>query len=315
METRKILKNFFQTLWVRKIIFFLLTTSTYIAGIISLFWYFQIFQSIVWFLIFFIVFHLFFIDIYKYKEKYFLIIISSLALIEVIIFWNLNYEIMLSIIVLNAGIYFLVARLKTQTHYTTKFDAIGYFSWGSYIFTVGITIAYGLMLLWLYKQFPFNCIELSQASNSVIDFVAKPFKLWREKVDELKNTTKNIFSSSIQDVSKLSKTIEIQSTSTESLLFTDKLKSIKNDIINQAVADNKEINMWVCDYIITKVNEKFNNPKLQIWALIWIFLVTYGFIRIVFRLMIIISRTLFQALYVFWIYKKEKIMVESEMIW
>jgi hypothetical protein len=99
------------------------------------------------------------------------------------------------------------------------------------------------------------------------------------------------------------------------LLFTDKLKNIKNDIINQALEDNKEINMGVCDYIITKVNEKFSNPKLQIWALTWIFLVTYGFIRIVFWLMIIISRGLFQILYTFWVYKKEKIMVESEMIW
>lgn len=89
---------------------------------------------------------------------------------------------------------------------------------GGYIFTVFVTIGYSFFVLGYFNKFPFTCDDLSQASNSVIDFVAKPFKIGMDEAKDIKNSTMLFFKSDVQDLNA----IKIQKLSTETT-FIDKV--------------------------------------------------------------------------------------------
>jgi len=79
--------------------------------------------------------------------------------------------------------------LQDESHNKIRFSSWGYFNVGGYIFTVFITVGYSLFVLGYYDKFPFTCENLSSASNSVIDFVAKPFKFGMEEAKTIKANT------------------------------------------------------------------------------------------------------------------------------
>ncbi|MEI7919279.1 MAG: hypothetical protein WCH65_03605 [bacterium] len=79
--------------------------------------------------------------------------------------------------------------MQDESRNKIRFSSWGYFNVGGYIFTVFITIGYSLFVLGYYDKFPFTCENLSSASNSVIDFVAKPFKVGMEEAKILKANT------------------------------------------------------------------------------------------------------------------------------
>ena len=72
------------------------------------------------------------------------------------------------------------------------------------MFTVFITIAYSLFIVGYYEKFPFTCQSLSEASNSVIDYVTKPLKLGIDEAKEIKENTESFFSSKLSDVVSVS---------------------------------------------------------------------------------------------------------------
>lgn len=179
------------------------------------------------------------------------------------------------------------------------------------MFTVFITVAYSLFIIGYYEKFPFTCESLSEASNSVIDYVTKPFKLGIDEAKSIKESTQNFFSSKISDVVSVSEGIDINTT-TEWPKLLEKLNVYKAQLIDQTIEDNTKVNMGICDYVLWEINNIYSTPGVKVSLIALLFLLLYGFIRIEFWIMTGIAVIVFKILFKLKVYKTKIIIKEIE---
>lgn len=160
----------------------------------------------------------------------------------------------------------------------------------------------------MYSQFPFKCEDLSNASNSVVDFFTNPLKLWLETANQIKDDTQSFFDTSLWNT--LWKTTSINAETTVGSLIND----YRERIVNQVVKDNKSINMWICDYVLWEINNRYNKPVFQFSLILLMYLLFYPFLRIIFWIMSIIWIVIFKILLWLKAYNIKKVLKEVEEI-
>jgi len=288
-------------------IFLWLTLIAYGLILFKLFWQFFALQSIIYVMLFFLFFHFFYLGIRELPAKYLLILMLVLSGIEWLFLGYHNLRLIGSLLAINMGIVYFAWLLQWSSYDKTFFSSQSYFNAGGYMFTVFITVAYCFFIVWYYEKFPFTCQDLSQASNSVIDFVAKPFKLGMNEAKLMKTNTQLFFSSKVTDL----KAINIQNW-TKDHTFMTTLNEYKKNLIDQAITDNTKVNMGICDYVLGEMNTIYNTPGFKVSVIVLMFLLLYGFIRIEFWIMTWIAMTLFKILYALNIYRTKKVLKEVE---
>lgn len=288
---------------IRPIVFIFLTIILYFIVFYKLLFQTFLLQSLIYILLFFIFFHFAYLELYKFKQKYLIIILIILSIIEMFFVWATNIYIILSILILNSWIFLLANNLKSESDNKIKFNSIWYFSVWWYVFTVFVTIGYSLNLFWTYNQFPFTCQNLSQYSNQVIDFVTKPFKLWLQEANNRKQSTTIFFESNIKDLIKIWNNIKIDDNNSKYKIFLKTLNNYKKTMIDATLKENNDINIGMCDYILQKVKQEYNKTWFRISIILLLFLLLYWFVRIVFWATSIISFFLFKILYRCKVYK------------
>lgn len=284
---------------------FLLSWGLYFMSFYALFQQVHVLSSMAYILAFFIIFHFFYIEIYKYKFRYFICLIAILTAGISVLWGHNNLQIILSIIVMNIGIIMLWYSLNPELKNKIKFDSVSYFLSWWYIFTVWVSIAFWLAIIWFYNKFPFTCQSLDESSDKVIDTVTRPFEIWLEEANKIKITTKEFFGYNVDDVLVLNQEINKK----PSIYW-----NITKQLVNQIQEENIETTMWICEYLLWKVNEKFDKPEYRISVSLLLFLLLYPFVRIVFRIMSFISYLLFKLCYITKIYEVEKIKTEVDKL-
>lgn len=299
---------------VRKIVRWLISAGIYFWTIYSLLVHNNILQSILFALIFFIVFHFTYLELYQTKRRYVLWGLLLLSAIEFLIFSQATLLMRWAILGINAAIYMLAKALQGESHDKISFDGRGYFTVGGYMFTVFITIAYSLVVMGMYDVFPFSCTDLSRMSQQVIDVATKPLELWVNEVSNMKASTDKFFSSKVKDVVDIGKMIDIAPSKPGNNSMLASLDAYKKTLIDQAIANNKEINTGICDYLITYIQKIYNNPAFVTSVVVSLFLLLYGFIRVVVWVMSGIGYLLFQLMYLVGVYHTKKVMEEVERL-
>lgn len=293
---------------VRTIVSVSLSILFYIITIYSLFFLKDVFQSLLFLFLFFISFHFFFVEAQKYKNKYFILVAIILTIVGSIIIWFDIRQYIASLFVLNLGIIALIMSIQWPLNKALSFNSLNYFTVWWYIFTVFTTITYSLALIGMYSQFPFNCQNLSQASSNVVDFFTNPFKIWIEKANQIKDDSAWFFTANLWSL--LWQKTQIKWSSN----FTSIINDSKEQMIEQFFKDNTSVNMWICDYILWQINDRYNKPVFQFSLILLMYLLFYPFLRIIYRIMSIISILLFKSLLWLKIYKIQKVMKEVEEI-
>ncbi len=288
-------------------IFLWLSLIAYVCMFVTLFSQFIVLKSMLFVMLFFLFFHFFYLQVRKMPIKYLLIVMLIITAIQGVFIGYHNIRLVASILAINIGIVYFARFLQGESHEKIYFSSQWYFNVGGYMFTVFITIAYSLFIVGYYQNFPFTCEWLSQASNSVIDYISKPFKLGMEEAKTLKENTELFFNSKILDLKK----IDIQNWA-KSPTFVDKLSEYKKSRLDQTISDNSKVNMGICDYVLGEMNKIYNVPWFKVSVIALMFLVLYGFIRIEFWIMTGIAIILFKILYACKVYRTKKVMKEVE---
>ena len=268
----------------------------YVMAFYTLFGQVNVLLSMLYFLCFFVVFHFFCIETYRVKFRHFLVGISVFAIIMSIQLGNMDFRTIASILVLHVWIVMLWYYLQDELTNTIKFSSLSYFISGWYIFTVYITVGYGLALIGLYTSFPYTCEWLSASSNQVVDTVSKPFKLWLKEVWNLKDQTKLFFWAQVKDVVQLDKQLSVTPNS-------GPLSRVSKGLVKQIQTENVSTSMGICDYLLNKVNMEFGRPEFAASSILLLFLLLYPFVRIVFWVMSLIAFVIFKICYLVGIYK------------
>lgn len=303
--------------WIRPklIIFLWLSIISYVLMFFNIFGTFEILKSMIYVLTFFVFFHFLYLEIRNVPIRYLLYFMIALSIVEALIIGPTHYFLVAAILVINVGVVMLSYNLQGESNDKIRFSSWGYFNVGGYIFTVFIIIGYSLLLLWLYSKFPFTCEWLSQASNVVIDTVAKPFKIGMEQAKSLKQSTQEFFTSSkIKDIVLLGNDVALQETHKNSWMggILNSINKRKQNLVDQAINDNTVVNRWICDYVLVQINIIYQNSAFRTSVLVLMFLLLYSFVRIVFYVMAGIGYVLFKILFLAKAYRVKMVMKEVE---
>lgn len=291
----------------RLIVIAVVMAFLYVMAFFTLFGQISVLSSMLYFLWFFVLFHFFCMETYQYKFRYFVAGISILAIVMAIVFGGMNFWTIVAILVLHAGIVFLFDTLQDSLSNKIRFSSMNYFVSGGYIFTVFVTIGYGIALIGTYTTFPFTCEGLSASSNAVVDTVTRPFKLWLEEIVKFKDQAKLFFWAQVKDVVQLDKQLSYSPDA-------GPLGWISKQLVHQVQAENISTSMWICDYLLGKVNMEFGKPEFAASLILLLFLLLYPFVRIVFRVMSLIGYIIFKLCYLTGAYKTSVSKVEIEKI-
>ena len=288
------------------------TIIAHIRIIFQLFFAHNLIASLIGLLIFFVVFHFFYLDVYQTDNKKSILFILIITLIEVIWLNFFGNGIMIGgLIAMNVTIIYLGSLLEDSANECISFKASSYFWTGGYAFTMGMTIAYSLFTIGIYNTFPFSCNDLNTQSAKFIETITKPFNIsWIQNTDN----TKILNETKVSDLLSVWKIINIES---DIKWFSplENFKNRKNNLITKTLDENKELNQWICEYSLTKLTEKLKQPEFQVSAIIIMVGIAYPFLRIVIYVMSMISFLLFLAMKNMKAYTIQKVMTEIEKIW
>lgn len=298
---------------IRFIIWGSITLASYWLAIIFLFHNHELLLSLTAVFSFFIAFHFFYLEIYKFHWKYFLIaLVLGLFITGIIItpqtiaMWIANIWFHIMIALLGYSLYW-------QTEWKIWFDGLSYFSSGWYLFTMALALVYSTIVVNFFSEFPMNCKQLNEESNKVIVAVSSPFKISREKTQEITNWTKTFFSSTFKDLSLGAKNIEISSPSQWNKLVKT-LITRKENLITKTLQENEKLNNTICDFTLRTINEKLQSPTIQYPVIILIIFLIYPFLRIIVRILSFIGLFIFELWYLSKLYTKQKETREVERI-
>ncbi len=296
--------------------------KTLVFGILAVIAYFLIFwnaffagaiwTSLLFMLIFFVLFHFLYLQLNKFSLKYLLLILWIFTILWCVAVGFSHYLFCLAILLLNTWIWMLAHALQDESHNKIRFDSWGYFSVGAYIFTVFFTIWYGLIFLWFYQRFPLSCQQLSDASSRVVDFFTHPVEAGATQIQQ---QTSAFFATKIKDVVTVSKDVSLQTTKQSGLgSIVQSINTYKKNLIDQTLKDSNLVNMGICDYILLEINKRYQNPAFLGSVILLLFLLMYGFFRIVFWVMEFLWFGIFKIMRRCRLYKVEKGMEEVERI-
>ncbi len=299
----------------QKIRFFIrwsIALSSYGVAITFLFHNHELILSLISTFIFFISFHFFYIEIYKFKWRYLLIALILWITITGVIMTPQTTTMRIANIWFHAMIGLLVNNLYRQTEWSTWFDGFSYFSVGWYLFTMALSLVYSTVIVNFFSQFPMNCQELSNQSDKIIATITKPFKVSREKTQEITEKTKSVLWSTFWDLFEASKDIEISTKKEDSIINKTKLR--KDKVITQTIVENEKLNNTICDYTLQIINEKLKSPNIYYPVIILILFLIYPFLRIIVWIISFLWLLLFELLYLSKLYTKHKETKEVERI-
>ena len=297
--------------WPKVWIFFWLALISYGMIFYTLFWQFFVLQSMIYVMIFFICFHFLYLELRKLPIKYILYTMLAVTILEGIFIWYSSILLLFSMLVINIGVVYLARFLQGASHDKIRFSSRWYFNAGGYIFTVFITVGYSLFILGYYEKFPFTCQDLSDASSRVVSFFTNPVEKGMEKI---KTDTTNIFNTKVKDVAIIWENLSLETKWSGYLTFIQKFNTYKANFVDQALKDNSTVNMGICDYVLGQMNKIYNNPAFKASVILLMFLILYGFIRIVFWVMTGIGFIIFKILFRFNAYHIKVVLKEVEDI-
>ena len=312
------LKNY--KLKIRSYSFFILVCISYFFSIFYLFWAHDVLASIVCVFFLYIFFHFLSLDYRKLKIIHAFLFMLSLSFINIILFyflsWDINIWLIISVFLFNFSLFSLFYSLDI-----IEFSSISYFlKWG-YIFTLFITITYSFALIWMFRQFPFTCEWLKDASNKLVNFVERPFLMPAKKIKEtvdLNNQKKiesDLVDEKVENIILWVKSIEISADSGSALSpIIGRINTWKGDIIDQVILDQESYSQGMCNMLLEEINTKYMLKEFWLSAVVLIYLLLFGFVRLSFFIMSFIWFLMFKLLYLTWVYEIKKIQKEVKEI-
>lgn len=290
-------------------IFLWLSLISYVLIFFRLFWQFFAIESMLYVMLFFVFFHFLYLEIRKLPIKYLAIVMLAISIIQGFFIGYTNILLVASMLSINIWIIYLARLLQGSSYDKIKRDTLSYLTTWGYMFTVFITLGYSFFVLGYYTKFPFTCQDLSDTSSRVIHVFTNPVTKGMEKI---KTDTDALFNTKIKDIATIWQDISLQTKQSSYSLLIQKFNIYKKNIIDQTLKDNSTVNMGICDYLLGQVNTIYENPAFKASVILLMFLIFYGFIRIVFWVMTGIAFVLFKLLFALKVYRIKIVLKEVE---
>ena len=217
------------------------------------------------------------------KKTTWILSICSLLLISLLPSWN--RQTILSVLISLFSTIILRNQQKSNLWSLRKFQAWDYFSSGSSVLMGIFSLIFGFALLGNFQSLPFNCDEIENLSQHF-----------------------NLFSQQTQEMEKPD--------ADESFLTNLELriKHTKGIVRDNIITTQKELNHQVCLSMYQQVQKVYNIPAFQLAFLFALYMLSFGVMRFILKLIAIFWVVIFRLLNKCGIYHKKNGQTTIETI-
>lgn len=339
------MKKFFMNL--RRYLIVLTTIFSYTFFVYSFYinWYWL--MSTVFLLIFFMFLHYFIIELKKYSISYLFAIIITASLLETFMIWYWSFFKLVSLYVINFWIIILIMSVNDEINNRRYISSWNIFNSWVWIFSLFVAVSYSFMFVARYPTFNLTCDVLYTNLNLFIDTLATPWKLWVQQANTLRNSLNKFYNTKMQDliwfswdvsehlswlnlsgdllswvtiswnniswVNDILTNLKTNKDTNNTTLF-GKIENLRNDLIYQVLTDRKNMDKWMCNFVIDKIASVYGKPSFIFSIIVSLSLLLWSFIRIMMLFIWIINFLIFKIMIWTKIYNFQKIMDEVEEI-
>ncbi|MDR2416155.1 MAG: hypothetical protein LBD75_06210 [Candidatus Peribacteria bacterium] len=297
--------------FLRKGIVLLITSIAYCVCTISLFTTNAFIVPLVSFIFLFIGIYFLAIECYRSKIRLVGGVLSSLVIIELLLFaeetWHSYLEILLFHLAVALMIMFLFSQLKTRIH----FSALSYFTEGGYSIAAILTLFFSVLMLGKYSQIPFNCNDIDNFPQQMFQTPVEQITTNFHKVKNWRTNTKELIGLQPASSSLAPPTSIITPQKTEVELFFERSKAF---LTTQALELQSSITKNSCEFVMQKLQATQKSDELQLVVLLLMYFLLIGIFKLLLRIVSFIGLFIFLLLKPFKWYHYEKGTTEKESI-
>ena len=333
---KKFLMNF------RKFLGIFLWIFAYIFFIYSFFFLEYWLMGSTFLVLFFIFIHFFFIELKTYWTSYLIwIILVSAIVISTFLWYDDLYKIT-SLFISHIWFALLLLSIDNEVNNRKILSSWAIFNNWVWIFTIFMALTYSIAFISKYDTFSLTCEDINDNMNIFIDTVSKPLKISAQEVDNLKQFTQWIYNTKFKDfiwIPSIHEDFEEDNYSefdfnTWSIITWDaiiydniynetnqfswwilwKIDWIKSQIIDNVLEDKELVDQWICEVMIDKISERYDEPWFRLSVITLLFLLLWPSFRFIFFIIWVLSFIFFWILNMIKVYKFEIKMDEVENI-
>jgi hypothetical protein len=213
--------------------------------------------------------------------------------------WHSYLEILLFHLAIALMLIFLFTQLKTRI----RFSAFSYFTEGGYTISAILTLFFSVLMLGKYSQIPFNCNDIDNFPQSVIQ---APVEQITANFNVIKSWRTKVFPSSSSP-----SPAPLPAQKTEIELFFERTKAF---FTTQALELQSSISKNSCEFVMQKLQVTQKSDGLQVAVLLLMYFLLIGVFKLLLWMVSFLGFFLFLLLKPLKWYQYETGTIEKESI-
>ena len=290
-------KNKISKQTIRFLFFSLSSLITYILSVQKLFREEDFLSSWIFFCILFIELIFLSIDVRWVKKRIMWGVLLLLGIILCLLVPNPAWQVLTSIWLSLITIGCLLVFLRDYFDDVREISRLTYFTRWGYIFTLLTSITYWFAILWIYTKFPFQCEQISHINENILKSTVS---WWVPNEVEIKQNDDMLQINMDKNVD------EITWENNDTTIIREARNVFRENMVDWFIQTKDSINNKVCEAIVSQIDQIYQNPVFQVWAVFWMYLLFYWVIRIFVWVVTILWYIIFSIAKFFWLYKIEK---------
>ena len=290
-------KNKISKQTIRFLFFSLSSLITYILSVQKLFREEDFLSSWIFFCILFIELIFLSIDVRWVKKRIMWGVLLLLGIILCLLVPNPAWQVLTSIWLSLITIGCLLVFLRDYFDDVREISRLTYFTRWGYIFTLLTSITYWFAILWINTKFPFQCEQISHINENILKSTVS---WWVPNEVEIKQNDDMLQINMDKNVD------EITWENNDTTIIREARNVFRENMVDWFIQTKDSINNKVCEAIVSQIDQIYQNPVFQVWAVFWMYLLFYWVIRIFVWAVTILWYIIFSIAKFFWLYKIEK---------
>ncbi len=323
--------------FLKRYLTIIFTISFYVLSVYFFFFDEKIVLWLLFSILFFLFAHYFIIELKKTQEVNLLLIVWITTLFLLFINWFDNFFYVLWIILFNIWVFFLLSTIYDEIYNRINISSYKLFTRWIKIYTLFLSLTFAVAFLWTYRTFDLTCNQISSSTSQFSNYTMEMFwfstqSIWETNIQDVvdyiwkNNWLVNMLSwwkldnlswsmltwSNLTWENNIENSFKwVENITFWSFLNTDFYKSI---VFNQIMENKQILNDNICELVVWKIKEKYQDPKFQFSVMFLLFVLFYPLIRLALFIFSLINFIFFKLMNLVKIYKFKTVVDDVESI-
>lgn len=229
-----------------------------------------------------------------------------------------NIWLWISVLMWHAALWSVVHSLEEILTNRRKFQFQQFFqAWGA-LFSIFFTLSFITAFIGRNQQFTLTCDDITRASTAVLSYTQDKFNVWVHQINDwqrsiLGNMLSHSWDEIITDDAPVNDLWDSLS-GYENGSFGSMIQTYKQQLIDETIANQKNVNQKVCQVFIDQIGDMYEKPGFRVSVILLMFLFISPLLRLTLYIVSWVNILIFLILKKVGVYTVQKETVEIDKI-